>query len=754
MTPRDGRSDRLLDLQRFEARSSPNGLLLRYCAARPRHLAARQAIAVVAGLTFMALESAWAGAAILVLCVGGDFVDSVFCARIARAWRDGILPPRMRIAIRLSGALQALTIAVSAALAWAVSEDVRVEFYVTAFLVGAVINAGLIRPFDPKTGNLKLAILAGTWALLNVKEAALSADLAAWFAFQAYYLVASAMLAFASFTFLRFVDATFAKRKVIERDLLRNQLALQSSQAALIEREAQARRLAVVAEQASDSIFICDRRGRIEWVNDMFTRVTGYTRDEAVGQAPGVLMATPDADPEVVAGLLAARAAARPHRAEVLCRIRDGRDIWMEVALTPIWNLDGTHGGTIQVERDMTDAKAREAALARANAEARAAAEAKSRFLATMSHEIRTPMNGVIGMADLLSRTSLTGEQRGYLDAIVESGEALLALINDILDLTKLQSGKVEIAAEPFDLAATVTGVTTLLGPIAARKEIALQADTGPPLWVAGDAGRVRQILLNLVGNAVKFTSRGGVSVRLSRDGAVTRIAVTDTGIGIAPERLGSIFDAFTQADGAITRAFGGTGLGLTISRMLAQAMGGEVSVTSAPGQGSTFTLSLPLRAAAPLVASDPETGAEWPPRNPIRVLMAEDNATNRLILARMIGGPGVTLDEVENGADAVAQYCETRPDLVVMDMQMPVMDGLTALRHLREIERTRGLPRCPVIVLTANAFREDERASFAADADAFQTKPVKRRVFLQQAAALIEARRDTAAFPAARGLA
>jgi two-component system, sensor histidine kinase len=751
-----GHSVRLMDLQRFEARNSANGLFLRYCGGRSRHFAPRQVMAIVAGLTFMMLEDAATGLVILALCLGGDAADSLLMHRIWRRYRNRTVSRGARVLVRLSGALQALTIAVSAALAWNISSDVRVEFYVTAFIVGAIINAGLARPYDPLSGDLKLCILAGVWALLILNEGVLTGDPAVWLSEHAFYVVASLMLAFSSFTFLRFIDDTFAKRRAIERDLLRNQLALEASQAALTQREAQARRLAVVAEQANDAVIICDRAGLIEWVNDTFTRITGYALDEARGQSPGVLLAAPASDSTTLQRIADARTDARPFRAEILNQTKLGRTIWMETSLTPVWNLDGTHGGTIHVERDITGAKEREAELARANAEAHAAAEARSRFLATMSHEIRTPMNGVIGMADLLSRTPLTDEQRDYLTAITDSGEALLSLINDILDLTKLQSGKMDIADLPFDIVATVHGVTTLLSPMAKAKGIALvECLPARAVWRGGDAGRVRQVLMNLIGNAVKFTQDGRVSVDLRMTAESATIAVSDTGIGIAADRIDHIFDAFTQADGAITRAFGGTGLGLTISRILSRAMGGDITVTSVAGQGSTFTLTLPLVAAvAPKAITADEGAVAWPPSHPIRVLMAEDNATNRLILSRMIAAPGVNLSAVENGALAVDSYAADPPDLIIMDMQMPVMDGLTAIRRIRVIERERGLRRCPVLVLTANAFREDESACLAADADAFQSKPVRRTILLQQAAALVGHALPATSSPARAGLA
>jgi two-component system, sensor histidine kinase len=278
-----------------------------------------------------------------------------------------------------------------------------------------------------------------------------------------------------------------------------------------------------------------------------------------------------------------------------------------------------------------------------------------------------------------------------------------------------------------------------LLRPLAAEKGLDLPVPEGcsAPIWVRGDSGRVRQVLMNLVGNAIKFTATGSVRVALKAEGnADFTIDVTDTGIGIAADRLEAVFDSFTQVDGAIDRQFGGTGLGLTISRMLARAMGGDVQVTSTAGKGSVFSVLLKLQQAEPVLAALPDQRSapavfSHARRLNTRILIAEDNRTNRLILRKMLEADNVELIEVENGAEAVARYRESAPDLVVMDMQMPVMDGLTAIRAIRSQEQVSGLPRCPILVLSANVFPEDAQASFDADCDDFLTKPVLRDTLL-----------------------
>jgi two-component system, sensor histidine kinase len=733
----------LQDLQRFETRHSPNGLLLRYCRGRCRTFWARQMLTLVASLALAVMESWQLGLAVLLLNPLGDALDCLLLLHVWRRFQAGNVPPQVARLVALSGMLQAATIALCAVLAWVHSAVVDVEFFITALLTGAAINGGLIWPYQRLTASLKLVTFVGAWVVLIVQEAWVAPDASLWLHENAYYVIATLMLGYASFQFLRYVDKTFARNAAIEHDLLRNQYALETIRAALHLREAQARRLALVAENANDCVLICTPEGQIDWVNDTFIRTTGYTLAEVVGRTAADVLNAPGTDPASIAEILSSRRDRRPCRVELLNATKDGRHIWMDVSITPIFNADGSHAMTIQVERDMTEAKIRAEELAQANADAREAVAAKSRFLATMSHEIRTPMNGVIGMAELLSRTPLDTEQQGYLSAIIESGEALLSVINDILDLSKLQSGKMDVATAPFDIVASMQGVATLLRPLAKAKGIGftIEIDATSALWVAGDAGRVRQILLNLAGNAVKFTRDGQVSIGLTATIQGPRaelvLQVQDTGIGIAPDRIETVFDSFTQADGAITREFGGTGLGLTISRVLARVMGGDVTVRSDLGQGSVFQLTLDLPVVAAPIATAP-VRLDDAPLADAHILVAEDNRTNRLILRKMLEAPGVTLTEAHNGAEAVQRYADAAPHLIIMDMQMPVMDGLTAIRQIRGIESARGLPRCPIIVLTANAFSEDSTASFAADADDFLTKPVVRAILLARVSALL----------------
>jgi signal transduction histidine kinase/ActR/RegA family two-component response regulator len=379
---------------------------------------------------------------------------------------------------------------------------------------------------------------------------------------------------------------------------------------------------------------------------------------------------------------------------------------------------------------------------------AEAANEAKSAFLATMSHEIRTPLNGVLGMAQAMAADALSAVQRERLEVIRQSGESLLAILNDVLDLSKIEAGRFELEQVEFDLGELMKGAHSAFTALANKKGLSfdLTVDDGAKGVYLGDPTRVRQILYNLISNALKFTEHGEVRVTAAYAGDDLALMVADTGPGIADDRVSALFEKFTQADASTTRRYGGTGLGLAICRELAQAMDGEVGVTSRLGEGTRFLVKLPLpkvgEALAPAFLPPPAPPAALDATLPkVRVLAAEDNSVNQLVLKTLLHQIGVEPLVVENGQEAVDAWKDAPWDVILMDMQMPVMDGLTAARAIRQAEAEMGRARTPIVALTANAMSHQIQQCLAAGMDGHVAKPIEAaRLFAALETALADA--------------
>ncbi len=509
--------------------------------------------------------------------------------------------------------------------------------------------------------------------------------------------------------------------------------------------EATRARTELILDHAGDGIYGVDPKGTIAFANPAAARMLGWSVDELVGRSERTFLRDDSSAPgeTLLAVSSAAQKAVVPRIAEATFHRRDGTAFPVEYVSAPLWERGAITGAVvtfndISVRRQLDEERA--ALLAReqearlrleeSNRALKEATEAKSAFLATMSHEIRTPMNGVIGMTGLLLDTPLTPQQREFAEAARSSGEALLSIINDILDFSKIEAGRLEIETIPFDLRQVTEEVVELLAEAAHGKglELSYLIQHDVPAAVLGDPGRIRQILTNLVGNAVKFTVEGEVAVRVGAvaatpEATTVRFEVTDTGIGISDEDQPRLFQAFSQVDGSTTRRYGGTGLGLAISRQLVELMGGEIGVTSRLGQGSTFWFTVPLELdvarAAPIPLPTSLAG--------VRVLIVDDNATNRSVLEHQLGGWKMVSETVADGPTALArlrQAAEAEPfALAIIDMQMPDMDGLMLARAIRSdptIARTR------LVLLTSLGQHGLTGDARAAGVDAYLTKPVR----------------------------
>ncbi|HET98009.1 MAG TPA: response regulator [Desulfurivibrio alkaliphilus] len=515
-------------------------------------------------------------------------------------------------------------------------------------------------------------------------------------------------------------------------------------------------RLSSILQSLGAGVIATDQQGRVAFLNPVAERLTGWDLVDALNQPVGEVLDLVD---ETTAHPLEIPLVRVLEEGEIvdwgnhiLLRSRIGASRPVACTVAPIVSFVGMIGAVF-VFRDTSKEREAQHNLLVAKEEAERASRAKSEFLAGMSHEIRTPLTAILGMADLLEQTGLKPDQRRYVKISRAAGENLLDLINGILDLSKIEAGKLEVEVVEFDLDRLVRQLCEIMVLRASQKglEFVCRSRWPSPCPVLGDPTRIRQVLVNLIGNAIKFTEEGRVIVEtayLPEDGpsapdgpkrSLFRFVVKDTGIGIPQEKQELVFDDFAQANSSITRCYGGTGLGLAISRKLVHLMGGRIGLDSREGVGSVFTVELPLPFQEavglgdrePLPAAEPalSNGAE-PGR--MDILLAEDSPDNCLLFSAYLQGTGHRLDLAANGYEAVEKMMQGRYDLVLMDIQMPEMDGYSATRAIRAWEERLGRPRTPILALTAHAFQEDVRKSREAGCDSHLVKPIKLDDFLR----------------------
>lgn len=488
-------------------------------------------------------------------------------------------------------------------------------------------------------------------------------------------------------------------------------------------------------------VSVCDARGRITYANDKFCKSAGYDRAELIGSGYAKLKSGVHSD-AFYAEIWNTVLQGKVWQGEICNLSRSGEQLWFASTIVPFASTSGVITQFIGICTDISLMKRTKEALRNARDAAEAANRLKSGFLANMSHEIRTPMNGIIGMTDLVLESGVTGSQKTHLMTVKSSADALMTIINDILDLSKIEAGKMALELIDFDLHGLVQDVIKLMKPHADRKDLdcTVEIRSDVPRWVKGDPVRLRQILLNLLGNAIKFTPRGRVSVTLESTSAAStlqgqadvKFTVADTGVGISEDHLKHIFEPFNQEDISTTRNYGGTGLGLSISKRLVDLMQGTFHVESRQAEGSVFTFLLSLQvvealSSPPVSPTATEKTSHLSSAHSVRVLLAEDNHVNQTLAKALLSRLGCAVQMAENGALALVEFESNGADIVFMDMQMPVMDGLEATREIRRLERLHGLRRTPIVAMTANAMQSDRRACLDAGMDDFIAKPIKK---------------------------
>lgn len=703
-----------------------------YARGRADLLALRVVVGAFGALVLFAPYS-WTYAAIaaIAICIG-EALDSISLSQsVKRVETGGELEPEVRFSV-FTALFQALLFSAVVITAAVIRPYETVDMFLITYLFAAAMNAGMIMFFN----------VQATYARLAIYGVALSCILAMrWMYFWGspillYETTGVLLLVYVGYRIIDFADVSFRKQENDRFTAQEANLSLTEANQALIRNELHLSQLAAVAENANDSVIVFDKSGRITWVNGAFERLTGYPLNEAYGRRAGTLLNGPLTSAETVARIEHAAATASPLRVQIQNYTKGGDPFWVETNLVPLPASNTSPGGMVAIERDITNSKLREAELAEAKRKAERSEAAKTQFLATTSHEIRTPMNSIVGLTDLLAEKQLDPESREYVVALQDSAQSLLRIVNDILDLSKLEAGKLKITPTVFSVKDFFAKIEMLMRPRAEAKGLSLTLELPDDMpMILADEGRIRQILVNLIDNAIKFTRTGGVTVSLqtARIANTCRFAVdvTDSGIGISEDGMRRLFGYYAQAEDTTAAEFGGTGLGLAISRQLAREMGGDLTVVSHEGQGSCFSLFLPVPCATrrtEVIPPAPEVpSAPLPTLHGHTIMVAEDNATNRMLMKKFLDHCGADLLFAEDGQEAVTTNASAHPDLILMDMQMPNVDGLEATRQIRAL----GGQQPYIIALTANAQKDDRDRCIDAGMDDFLTKPIRKAELL-----------------------
>ena len=704
------------------------GLLVEYAEERVSRLWVRLGLFGVGCLIAAFAVDPWVVVISLFLFVFGDWADCyVLKTRVVPLAKAGSYTRGKRLA-GWSSALQGVTFVSGIAVYYFTElENADILFVIGALCIGAV-NATIALPKNPAAALTRLFFYGCAPALLVGLHAL---QVRSWTPFQVVEPPIIMLVFCVLYMFFAFSRAGLENFRITQ-DLREQRAEMKAVTARMEEQQTEMRQLSLVARNANDSVIITDKARQIVWVNDAFTRVTGFSIDEARGRVISDLLTGGDQSLRKVNAIDDAVEEGRAFRGELQNVTQDGRRIWLDVNLFPIRDDNGDAEFFVSIERDVTEARQLAQEMVKARKAAEEGARAKAEFLANMSHEIRTPLTGVIGMADLLAETPLDAEQSRFTETIRGSSMSLMAIINDILDLSKLDAGRMQLHPVTFSPHACIQETLDLLSPAADAKGLKITFSVGEttPDYVKADDGRIRQVVINILGNAIKFTDEGGVDVQLRHvnDALGKRLIceVSDTGIGIPKDQQEQIFDHFTQAEAATTRKFGGTGLGLSITRHILDVMGGGISVQSEPGEGATFCIEFPYEDAeeaqvpAALAANSDEPVQIAPG---LKILVAEDNQTNRFLLKKYLKDQPVELAFAHDGVEAVEQMASFAPDLIFMDMSMPRMNGVQATQEIRKM----AVAQPTIVALTAHAFDGEMQTCLDAGMDDFLTKPLRK---------------------------